>query len=58
MNNMQKEDKLVRRHKKKIRNGFKIRCFDVQRDQKEVESFRVRKITFLLQPFEMKKENV
>ena len=39
MKNLQKENKLVRRHKKKMRNGFKVWCFDVQIDQREVGEF-------------------
>ena len=58
MKNLQKEDKLVRRHKKKMRNGFKFGVLMFKEIRERLESFRVRNITFLLQPFERKKENV
>ena len=58
MKNLQKEDKFVRRHEKKMKNGFKFGVLTFKEIRERFESFRVRNITFLLQPFERKKENV
>ena len=58
MKNLQKKDKLVRRHKKKMRNGFKVWFLMFKEIRERLERFRVRNITFFLQPFESKKENV
>ena len=56
--NMQKEDKLVKRHKKKMRNRFKFGVLMFKEIKERLKSFRVRNITFLLHPFKRKKENV
>ena len=59
MKNLQKKkDKLVRRHKKQMRNEFKGGVLMFKEIRERLESFRVKKIIFLLQPFKRKKENV
>ena len=58
MKNQQKEDKLVRRLKKKTRNEFKFGVLMFKEIRERLESCRVGNITLLLQPFERKKDNV
>ncbi|WZZ36577.1 hypothetical protein YC2023_019978 [Brassica napus] len=41
-----------------MRNGFKFGVLMFKKIRERLESFTVRNITFLLQPFERKKENV
>ena len=58
MKNLQKEDKLVRRHKKKREIDIKFGVLMFKEIIERLESFRVRNITFLFQSFERKKDNV
>ena len=41
-----------------MRNGFKFGVLMFKEIRERLKSFTVRNITFLLQPFERKKENV